>query len=270
VLASPLGNELVLEAAAVAIRAEELGADDTADLLVVSLSAHDYIAHAWGHESWEAWDAMLRLDAQLQGFLGRLDAAVGAGRWAMIATSDHGASPLPKNPMMTYASVKDAANKAAATELGGGDWIADAHFPYVYLSKAALSHKDRAKALKKIVFALRSFPGIARVERTDGLAGNCERRTGDARRLCLAIDPQRSGEVIYVPREGWIFGEDPHATSHGSLNAYDREVPLIVLSPGRAPHAAAAAPSGTVVPMQQVATMLANWVGIASPARLPR
>jgi hypothetical protein len=140
----------------------------------------------------------------------------------------------------------------------------------VYLSKAALKEKDRAKALKKIVFALRSFPGIARVERTDGFAGDCERRTGDARRLCLAIDPQRSGEVIYMPRDGWIFGEDPHTTAHGSLNAYDREVPLIVLQPGRTPHAAAAAPSRTVVPMQQLAAMLARWAGIPNPAQLPR
>jgi len=270
VLASPLGNELVLDAAAFAIGAEQLGADDTADLLVVSLSAHDYIGHAWGHESWEAWDAMLRLDAELAAFLATLDAKVGAGRWAMIATSDHGASPMPRTPMTTYASIKDAANKAAATELGGGDWIADARFPYVYLSKAALKEKDRAKALKKIVFALRSFPGIARVERTDGLAGNCERRTGDARRLCLAIDRQRSGEVIYVPREGWILGEDPHATAHGSLNAYDREVPLIVLPPGRTPHVAATAPSGTVVPVHQVPALLARWLGVPTPAQLPR
>ena len=269
VIVSPLGNDLVLDAATFAIDADKLGADDTADLLVISLSANDYIGHAWGHESWEAWDEMLRLDARLATFLDALDAKVGAGRWAMIMTSDHGASPMPKG-MVMYASIKDAANKAAATELGGGDWIADAHFPYVYLSKAAQKEKDRSKALKKIVFALRSFPALARVERTDGLAGNCEKRPGDARRLCLAIDPQRSGEVFYVPRDGWILGEEAHATAHGSLNAYDREVPLIVLGPGRTSHAAATSPTTTVVPMQQIAPTLAGWLGVPTPAQLPR
>lgn len=269
VIVSPLGNDLVLDAATFAIGAAQLGADDTADLLVISLSANDYIGHAWGHESWEAWDEMMRLDARLQTFLDALDAKVGAGRWAMIVTSDHGASPMPKG-MVTYATIKDAANKAAATELGGGDWIADAHFPYVYLSKTALKEKDRGKALKKIVFALRSFPAIARVELTGGLAGNCDRRTGDARRLCLAIDPARSGDVFYVPREGWILGEEAHATAHGSLNAYDREVPVIVLGPGRTTHTAQTAPTTTVVPMKQIAPLLAGWLGIPTPAQLPR
>jgi len=73
-----------------------------------------------------------------------------------------------------------------------------------------------------------------------------------------------------MPRDGWIFGEDPHATAHGSLNAYDREVPLIVLPPGRSPHVAAAAPSGRVVPMAQIASLLAGWLGVPAPAGLPR
>ena len=269
VIVSPLGNDLVLDAATLMLDAEHLGADDIADLLVISLSANDYIGHAWGHESWEAWDEMMRLDARLAPFLDALDAKVGAGRWAMIMTSDHGASPMPKG-MMTYASIKDAANKAATTELGGGDWIADAHFPYLYLSKAMQKEKDRGKALRKVMFALRSFPGIARVDRTGDLAGNCDRRTGDARRVCLAIDPQRSGELFYVPREGWILGEEPHATAHGSLNAYDREVPLIVLGPGRTPHVAAMSRTTTVVPMEQIAPLLASWLGIPTPRQLPR
>jgi hypothetical protein len=40
---------------------------------------------------------MLRLDRRLDRFLADLDAKVGAGRWAMIVTSDHGASPMPES-----------------------------------------------------------------------------------------------------------------------------------------------------------------------------
>ncbi len=271
VYAAPLGNELVLDLASAAIEAEALGADDVPDLLVVSLSAYDYIGHAWGHESWEAWDALLRADRRLDEFLAELDAKIGAGSWAMIATSDHGASPMPTG-VVTYTQIKDAANKAAATELGGGEWIADAHFPSVYLTRAALAARDRAKAMRKIVFALRSFPGLARVERTSDFAGRCETRTGDAQRLCWTIDPQRSGEIIYIPRAGWIVGpsEEPHATAHGSLNAYDQEVPLILVPPGRTPHAALERPSTATIPMVRVAPILASWLGITPPPNLPR
>ena len=271
IYAAPIGNDLVLDTAAEAITAEQLGADDVPDLLIVSLSANDYIGHAWGHESWEAWDALLRLDQRLDAFVTALDERVGAGRWAMIATSDHGASPMPKG-RITYAQIKDAANKAAATELGGGEWVADAHFPTLFLTKAFFAQKDRAKALKKIVFALRSFPGLARVERTSDVAGNCGARTGEMFRLCLSVDPQRSGEVLFIPRSGWTIGsvEDPHATAHGSLNDYDREVPVIMLEPGRTSHAALAAPDDTTIQMVRIATVLARWLGIPPPSTLPR
>lgn len=271
IYAAPIGNELVLDTATEALAAEELGADDVPDLLVVSLSAHDYIGHAWGHESWEAWDALLRLDQRLAVFVTALDERVGAGRWAMIATSDHGASPMPKG-RLTYTQIKDAANKAAATELGGGEWIADAHFPTVFLTKAALAQKDRAKAVKKIVFALRSFPGLARVERTSDVAGRCDQRTGELFRLCLSVDPQRSGEIVFVPRQGWTIGsaEDPHATAHGSLNDYDQQVPVIMLEPGRTAHAAAMQASETTIQMVRIATVVARWLGIPPPSTLPR
>jgi hypothetical protein len=271
IFAAPIGNEIVLDTATEAITAEQLGADDVPDLLIVSLSANDYIGHAWGHESWEAWDALLRLDQRLDAFVAALDERVGAGRWAMIATSDHGASPMPEG-RLTYAQIKDAANKAAATELGGGEWIADAHFPTVFLTKAALAQKDRAKAIRKIVFALRSFPGLARVERTSDVAGRCDQRTGEMFRLCLSVDPQRSGEVVFVPRPGWTIGsaEDPHATAHGSLNDYDQQVPVIMLEPGRTPHAALAQPTETTIQMVRVATVIARWLGIPPPSTLPR
>lgn len=269
--AEPLGNDLVLEVATAALDAEGLGTDDVPDLLVVSLSANDYISHAWGHESWEAWDALLRADRRLEAFLGVLDAKVGPGAWAMIATSDHGASRMPRG-VITYPQIKDAANKAAATELGDGDWIADAHVPSVYLTRAALAAKDRIQALRKIVFALRSFPGLARVERTTDFSGHCETRSGDAQRLCWTIDPQRSGEIIYVLGPGWIVGasDERHATAHGSLDAYDREVPVILVPPGRTPHAALAQPSGPMMPMIRIAPILASWLGITPPAKLPR
>lgn len=271
IYAAPIGNDLVLDTATEAMRAEQLGADDVPDLLVVSLSANDYIGHAWGHESWEAWDALLRLDQRLGAFVAALDEQVGAGKWSMIVTSDHGASPMPKG-RMTYAQIKDAANKAAATELGGGDWVADAHFPTLFLTKAFFAQKDRAKALRKIVFALRSFPGIARVERTSDVAGHCEQRTGDLFRLCLSVDPQRSGEVLFIPRPGWTIGsaEEPHATAHGSLNAYDREVPVLMLEPGRTTHAPLAAPDETTIQMVRIATVVARWLGISPPSTLPR
>src|SRR5262249_9039434 len=119
VFATPLGNDLVFDAATQAITEERLGDDASADLLILSLSAHDYVGHGWGQESWEAWDMMVRLDRRLDRFLADLDAKIGAARWAMIVTSDHGASPMPESlngGRITFQQIKEAANRAAIAE----------------------------------------------------------------------------------------------------------------------------------------------------------
>jgi len=277
VYATPLGNQLVFDTAVAAIDGEHLGTDDTPDLLVISLSAHDYVGHGWGHESWEAWDVMLRLDEQLGRFLTTLDTKVGTDRWAMLVTSDHGASPMPERMnggRITFESLEDAANRAAVAELGAGHWIGSAKYPSVYLNAAARAKpaKEVAIALKKIIFALRSYPGIARAERTSDFAGRCETRTGDAFSICLMLDPERSGEVFYLPAAGWILEEEAErlATAHGSFHDYDRNVPVIMLPPGRRAHAPLAKPSATTVQMVRIATVVARWLGVTPPGSLPR
>jgi len=275
--AVPTGNQVVFEAALAAIDGEHLGEDDTPDLLALSFSAHDYVGHGWGHESWEAWDMMLKLDEQLGRFLDALDAKVGADRWAMLVTSDHGAGPLPERlggGRIFYESIRDSANRAAATALGLGDWIADVKYPSVYLSAAARARpaRDQQRAILKILYALRSFPGLARVERTADFAGQCETRTGDAFLFCLALDPVDSGEVFYMPARGWQVQErkDPVATAHGSIYDYDREVPLLLAPPGRKPHAPLTAPSAAKIRMVRVNIILSKWLGVPAPSALPR
>ncbi len=277
VFATPLGNELVFDTALAAIDGEQLGRDDVADLLIVSLSAHDYIGHGWGHESWEVWDMTLRLDEQLGRFLAGLDAKVGAGKWAMLVTSDHGGSPMPERVhggRITAESLKDAANRAASTELGAGSWIGSAKYPTVYFNAAARARpaKELALALKKILLALRSYPGIERAGRTADFAGHCETRTGDAFAICLMLDPERSGEAFYLPRPGWILEEeeDRLAVAHGSFHAYDREVPVIMLPPGRRTHAALATPDATVINLVRISAVIAHWLGVTPPTALPR
>jgi hypothetical protein len=276
--ATPAGNEAVLDAGLAAITAAGLGADVTPDLLVLSLSAHDLIGHGWGQESWEMWDMTLRLDAALDHFLAELDTRVGRGRWALAATSDHGACPLPERGSggrLWLDTIRDAANRAAATALGPGEWIAFARYPALYLNAAARarSARDQARAVTKIVYALRAIPGLARVERTADVAGSCEARGGADRALCLALDPAESGEVVYLPAAGWVLErrDERVATSHGSLHDYDRDVPLVLLAPGRDPARAepATAPAESLVPMETVAALLAGWLGVPPPAALP-
>lgn len=270
IFATPLGNQVTLDMALAAIDGEGLGTDASPDLLAVSLSSHDYVGHGWGHESWEAWDMLMRLDQQLAVFLAALDAKVGPDGWAMVLTSDHGASPSPAahgGGAISYESIADAANRAAITQLGIGAWIAYAKYPSVYLSAAARAKppKDQRRALIKIVYALRSYPGLAHVELTSDYAGDCDKRTGQAQLWCMSLDAERSGEVFFLPKPYWVFEDKPgrFATAHGSLHPFDREVPLIIAAPGRRPRPTSALqPSGLTMPMTRVAPLLAGYLGV--------
>jgi hypothetical protein len=267
--ALPVANDLVIDTATHAIDAEQLGKHHATDLLVISLSAYDYAGHGWGQESWEMWDMTLRLDARLDQLLADLDRAVGAGKWSMVVTSDHGASPLPERlhgGRLTHDQIRIAANNAATAVLGEGTWIEDAHYPNVYLSRAMLAQpKDELdSATKRVINALRSFPGLERVERSAPLEGRCETRTGDDRAVCWMLDPERSGELFFLPANGWILEseDEPAATAHGSLHDYDRLVPVIELGPERTWHAPAAQPDGRELDMVEIQPTLARWLGV--------
>lgn len=273
--ATPLGNQLVFDVATAALAHEQLGADATPDLLILSLSAHDYAGHGWGHDSWELWDLSLRLDRTLDAFLTALDARIGRGRWAMVVTSDHGAPPLPeiagRGGRLTYQDLADAANRAAATELGPSPAVAWIKYPTLYLTAAARAHPNLRRGITKIIDALRAIPGIERVERTADLIGDCTTRPADIIPLCLALSPDRSGDILFLPAANWILErrDDPVGVTHGSMHAYDREVPVILLAPGRTTRSAATAPHPTPFPLERVAPLIADWLGVPSPTSLP-
>ena len=211
----------------------------------------------------------LRLDQRIAVFLDALDKKVGAGKWAMIVTSDHGASPLPETihgGRLTPDQVAAGANAAASAVLGPGQWIDNAHYPNIYFSAAFFAQpaNERKSAIQRVESGLRSFPSIEKVGAVADAAGHCETRHGDDRALCLTFDPERSGDLYYLPARGYIMDteDEPAATAHGSIHDYDRQVPLILLPPGRTKHAAANAPVPEMVDMRTVAPLLAKWLAV--------
>jgi hypothetical protein len=276
-LAMPAGNDLVIDLATHALEAEQLGTHHATDLLIVGISAHDYVGHGWGQESWEMWDLELRLDTKLGAFMDELDRRVGAGKWAMLITADHGATPLPEKSgggRLVNEDLEVVANNAATAVLGDGKWIEKIDYPNIWVTKAMLAQPkvEIASAEKRIVNALRSIPGVERAGLVAEAAGGCDRRTGVDKRLCLALDPERSGEIYFLPAKGWLHEEreDPEATGHGSQHDYDALVPFIQLAPGHAPHTPQTAPADGEVDMLQASPLIARWLGVPAPTSLPR
>jgi hypothetical protein len=77
------------------VRREGFGADEIPDLLFVNYKEIDYISHVWSMNSPEMRDAVAAQDAALKELVEFLDRRVGAGRWALVLTADHGSMVSP-------------------------------------------------------------------------------------------------------------------------------------------------------------------------------
>src|SRR2546422_7329364 len=66
------------------------------DILAVSLSTTDAIGHAFGPDSREIHDQVLRLDRYLAWFLKRVTDRVGRDNVVIVLTADHGVTSLPE------------------------------------------------------------------------------------------------------------------------------------------------------------------------------
>ncbi len=264
-VATPLGDQLVLEAALAALDGEELGRDEVPDLLCVSFSSHDHIGHGWGLESWESTEQFALLDGVIAQLLDGLDARVGRGRWALVLASDHGGTPVPEHtggahvdPDRFMAPLVAAARAA----LGPGEWISFVHEQWIYLSPEAraLPEIKRGALLDALVATLRKQPGVAIAVRTDAVRGACDRRTGIEALVCRAAHP-RAGEIFWAPPPGSVAMKLPwDATNHISPNPADRSVPLAVVASGVHPRTVRR-PVSTL----QVAPTLARLLGVPPP-----
>ena len=87
--ASPMLDEVTLDAAQSLIDRFKLGRGAAPDLLAVSLSATDYVGHRYGNEGVEACDNLAHLDRALGVFLAKL--AASKVPVVVVLTADHGA-----------------------------------------------------------------------------------------------------------------------------------------------------------------------------------
>jgi hypothetical protein len=92
--ALPESDRLLMEMAVHILRREP---STLPVFLSLSLSANDYVGHMFGPDSWEAWDELYRLDADLAWLFRELD-SFGGRTWSVVLTADHGVVPVENDP----------------------------------------------------------------------------------------------------------------------------------------------------------------------------
>lgn len=241
-LASPQADGAVLAAAA-ALRADrKMGEGAATDLLIVGLSATDYVGHAFGTEGAEMCQQILSLDRDLGDFFKRLDAT--GIDYAVALTADHGGHDLPERLVQNAIPAErvDAAlepavlGKAVAAKLGLAEPVlfGDGPFGDFYLSKA-LTPAQRSAALAEVRAQQLAHRQVEAVFTADELIAHpVSRRSPELwsikDRMRASFHPDRSGDLVIalkprvtpIPETGLGY-----VATHGSVWDYDRRVPIL-------------------------------------------
>lgn len=233
---SPLADEYLGRLAAQAVETLKLGQGEGIDFLGVSFSTLDLVGHQFGPDSHEVQDIVFRLDATIGRLMAALDARLGKGGYVLGLSADHGVSTLTERTgggRHLSAELAATIDKALAPHLGVGKHVIHGEYTDVYLAPGILDKvKTTPAAWTAIREALLALPGIAHVYRSDEVATPEARASQDPVRRAAALShfPARSGDIIIVPKENWLFSSA--AATHGTLYAYDQRVPVILFGPG--------------------------------------
>ena len=239
--ASPFSDAYLGRMAARLIDTYKLGQRQEPDVLAISFSALDLIGHAYGPESREVEDTLIRLDDTIGELIAKLDADVGRGRYVLAFTSDHGVAAIPQTAGAARIATEDIRERIEETLVtrfgarsrGHGGYVANVTFTYVYLADGVWDRLSKdEEAWRSTERAVLAMPGIARLLRSDRL----DSRSSDPEIRAAAFShvADRSGDLIVVTKPQWTLGTraEQSATTHGTGHPYDRNVPLIVFGAG--------------------------------------
>lgn len=242
---TPGGDELTLELAKHLVTVEKLGKQGQTDVLTISLSAQDYIGHAWGTHSLEYEDHFLQVDKMLGDFFKFIDKEIGLDKTLIVLSADHASDDVPE-----YQKEKglDAgrhypdkfiktANDALKKQYGINEDLIMAFWnPSLFLNpkvmeKNKLDYLDVERSLAKIMVSQEGFKYA--VARSDIELGNVP-DTPIMKMLLRAFHPERSGNVLMIQDQFWYLypNADQFAAMHGSPYAHDTHVPILIAGPG--------------------------------------
>lgn len=246
---TPAASELVGQFAQLALEQEQLGRHRDSDLLCVGFSQIDKIGHAYGPDSHEIMDSILRLDRVLAGLLDAIDRAVGLKNCVIVLTADHGSSPLPEHVRALRPEIPAgrldvaAADRAVTTALeqafgkapDGDYWCLRDNFGYhlrptvlqalnVQADAAARVAKQALLARPEVANAFTAAEVLAMAAEDDSLAAGSRR----------SYFPGRSQDVIFVLKP-YFIDRPKSGTNHGTPYDYDTHVPQLWFGAGVTP-----------------------------------
>ncbi len=255
--ASPDFDRSVLDIATALRREMRLGEGDATDLLILGLSATDYVGHTYGTQGSEMCIQLMALDNALGEFFRGLD-STGIDYLVML-TADHGGHDVPERHREHAANDATRVDKALSAgtpdkpgpmgemlmrklKLAKSPLYSDGAFGDYYIDRT-LTTAQRVRVLREAVAAYRAHHQVAAVfTKAEIAAAPAPKGPPDTWSLLdrakASFDSERSGDflVLLKPRVTPIFNTSGgYSATHGSPWDYDRKVPILFWRKGMRP-----------------------------------
>jgi predicted AlkP superfamily pyrophosphatase or phosphodiesterase len=219
---------------------ERLGQGKATDVLAISFSATDYLGHAFGPNSLEMEDNVLRVDRLLAKLFDLIEKTLGLEDTLIVVTADHGVDASPEYMQgLGIAAGRhypdkfmDTANAGLQKRFKTDQKLVIAFWnPSLYLDTKVIAGLglDVATVEQALAEEILRIPGFAyAVTRTDLLAGDVGSDPILAK-VQRAFHSRRSGNVLVVQSPSWYLypKAEEYSAMHGSPYPYDTFVPIM-------------------------------------------
>ena len=241
----PWMDQLTLDAALAGVQATGLGRGPASDILAISLSTTDAIGHAYGPQSREIHDQVVRLDRELGTFLDSLVKLRDPRRIVVVLTADHGVTPytgwsrrngFPLADNVSFDSLLRATGDSLVRRAGPGTWIRFWELGLLALDRAGLAAHgvNVDSVVNALAAAFRSSHAVLRVDTPRSLAAADTSQDALARRWRNTVPPDLGAELMVTLKPKFVLGT-PQEAEHGQPSDDDTHVPLLFWGAGITP-----------------------------------
>ncbi|MBR4367196.1 MAG: alkaline phosphatase family protein [Bacteroidaceae bacterium] len=236
---SPVGVEKTFLMAQAIVENEQLGQRGECDMLCISVSPTDAIAHSFGTRGKENYDVYMELDRDVAKFLDYLDTTIGKGQYLLFLSADHGAahnSTMLNNHRIPAGgwSISDARKRLNIhlQEKFGLEKMVPYHSSYRLfldrpgIQKAGLKLQDVVD--EAIAFLKEEKDLLYVIDYAH--AAEAAIPTSLKEQIINGWNAQRSGDIYCLTKSGlydFVPDNDYKGTTHGAWNPYDSHIPCV-------------------------------------------
>ena len=211
--ATPYGNKLITDFAVQLISQEELGMDDSPDLLNITFSTLDFASKWYNPSSVEIQEMYLRMNQEISTLLNYLDKTMGKDNYLVFLTaaSTSGYPAKVQKDEFNFNAGEFSPQSAMAllrsylnVSYGVGEWIVMYNEEQVYLDHDLIEKKELNlnEMRQNVAWFLNQFTGIKSAVPAHIIeSGNLNNPRFELLENSYSV--QRSGDVMLLLEEGW-------------------------------------------------------------------